>query len=42
MTKLNMLSELSATGGFRKPDARKILFEKVLPCSSINFMTAHG
>ena len=29
MTKLNMTSQLSATGGFRKPDDQKILLKKL-------------
>ena len=47
MTKLNLTSELFVTGGFRKPNVRKNLFEnnyereKVLSCCSTNFMTAH-
>ena len=47
MTKLNLTSELFVTGGFRKPNVRKNLFEnnyereKVLSCCSTNFMTVH-
>ena len=48
MTKLNMTSELSATGGFREPNVRKKMClkiimkeKKVLTCSSTNFMTVH-